>query len=454
MATRPFAAIFVVSALLAFPSASAAGEAVAVPGALTLAKAERILLDRHPVIKQIAAGGEIAAAREEEARAGRLPHVQGDATFMRTNNPVYVFGSLMEQNRFTADRFQVDKLNDPLPENNFRMTINAQYPIFDGFQTEVRTAQARLGVEETAPRRELAEQSLRLLLVRAYFGSLVAAERVLVAKEAVKTAEADAKKVADLAEVGLLVKSDLLAVQVQLADFRQQEIAAEAEEEIARAGLNSLLGLPEEARPILVGSLADKSFAVAESPEVVGAALNSRPELALGDLSVRQAGEGVRGAGNQFLPRADLFGTYGMSDDTLWVNSTDWTVGIKVSVPIFDGGRSARIGQAVASEVAAREGKRAEEDRIRVEAVAAHRRYRAAREKLAVAAGAVAQAAEAHRIVQDRYQVGLTTVTEVLRSENALLMARLGELLARYGIYTGYAEYLRAVGNLKNLDAF
>lgn len=453
---RKWLNISLVSLLLAAsslpPSAFGADEGVA--ESLSLAKAEKTMFGRSPVLQQIAAYSDVAAARVEEADAAKLPYVSGDATFMRTTNPVYVFGSLMEQGKFTADRFQVDKLNNPPPENNLRTSVNAQYPLFDGFQAEVRAAQARLGVDESGARREQAEQALRFELVRAYFGVLLAEERVGVAKEAIKTAEAEAKKVGDLAESGLLVRSDLLAVQVQLADYRQQEIAALAEASVARAGLNSLLGYPEEAQPILSTRLEERSFTLPPAAEVVATALKGRPELALEELSVRQSGEGVRLADNQYLPRADLFGSYGMSDNNLGVESTDWTVGVKVSMPIFDGGRAARVSQATAAEVAARAGKRASEDRVKVEAHAAHRRFGAAREKLAVAASAVGQAEEAHRIVEDRYQVGLTTVTEVLRAGNALLAARLGVVMARYGVYVGYAEFLRACGDLKNLDAF
>ena len=69
----------------------------------------------------------------------------------------------------------------------------------------------------------------------------------------------------------------------------------------------------------------------------------------------------------------------------------------------------------------------------------------------AVAASAVNQAEETLRIVNDRHGVGLTTITEVLRSQTALLRARLSLLAARYDYYVGYAQTLLATGLLTDV---
>jgi outer membrane protein TolC len=69
-----------------------------------------------------------------------------------------------------------------------------------------------------------------------------------------------------------------------------------------------------------------------------------------------------------------------------------------------------------------------------------------------VAAKSVEQATTAARIVRDRYEHGLTTITEQLRAETALVRARLGLLAARYDAVTNHAELLRAMGGLNDVD--
>ncbi len=66
----------------------------------------------------------------------------------------------------------------------------------------------------------------------------------------------------------------------------------------------------------------------------------------------------------------------------------------------------------------------------------------------------VAQARETLRIVQDRYQEGLTTITEVLRAQTTLVRTRQNLLGARYEYYLSYAQVLMACGQLTDVQPF
>jgi outer membrane protein TolC len=73
---------------------------------------------------------------------------------------------------------------------------------------------------------------------------------------------------------------------------------------------------------------------------------------------------------------------------------------------------------------------------------------------MAVVAQVTAQATETLRMVQDRYHAGLTTITELLRAQTALVRARSDVLAARYEQYVGYANVQLAAGRLKDVGAF
>src|SRR4030042_5423048 len=94
---------------LFFAPPSHAGE----PVTLTLSAAcERALKD-NPLIRMTLSGRQIADAQLREARAGWFPVLQFGETFTRGNNPVFVFGSLLEQSRFTQANFSLHALNNP-----------------------------------------------------------------------------------------------------------------------------------------------------------------------------------------------------------------------------------------------------------------------------------------------------------------------------------------------------
>ncbi len=74
--------------------------------------------------------------------------------------------------------------------------------------------------------------------------------------------------------------------------------------------------------------------------------------------------------------------------------------------------------------------------------------FRSAQERLEVAETTVAQAEESLRIIRNRYESGLETVTELLRSETALTEARFRRLAALYEQRTSRAGLEYAAGRL------
>jgi len=89
-----------------------------------------------------------------------------------------------------------------------------------------------------------------------------------------------------------------------------------------------------------------------------------------------------------------------------------------------------------------------------VQIVGAWQHFRAAQERVTVANQALGQAEEAVRIIRNRYAAGLTTITEEIRAQTALLEARLNALAARSDSYIQYAALLRSAGRLTDVQPF
>ena len=61
--------------------------------------------------KAAVADTRVSSADVREARSVLMPRVTFSETATRGNDPVYVFGSRLRQQRFTADDFSLNKLN-------------------------------------------------------------------------------------------------------------------------------------------------------------------------------------------------------------------------------------------------------------------------------------------------------------------------------------------------------
>jgi outer membrane protein TolC len=421
---------------------------------LTLTLAVEIALRTNPLVRATASGREMADAQMSEARAGRYPFLQISETFTRSNNPVFVFGSLLEQGRFGPQNFELPFLNNPDPLNNSRAAITFRLPVFDQRQTGTRISQSEIARRQADAQEDMVRQQVRFEVLRAYYGMIVARARKEVADEAARMAEADVRRIRDMFEEGAVVASDLLASEVQLAEFRQQQIQAEGDNVIARAALNTALGVAIDTPQKISGQLLERQFAALGQEEMIGLAMLHRPEMARARFGMQSAKEQRRGAQSEFLPRLDVFGSVGLSSNNLSNGSADYAIGASITFNLFDAGRKARIARARSAEDMAAAEQEQTANQIRLEVVRAYQQYVSAREQMAVAARAAEQAKEVLRIVRDRYEAGLTTITEVLRAETALVRSRMSVLKARYDHYIGYAGMLMASGRLTGVEPF
>jgi len=110
---------------------------------LSLRDAVRQAMTRSKVIEASVALTDAAAARVIQARSGMLPKVNISESWTRSDNPVFVFSSLLTQQQFSDSNFGVAGLNHPDFLNNFQSVVTADQPLYDAGRTqrEVRTAE-------------------------------------------------------------------------------------------------------------------------------------------------------------------------------------------------------------------------------------------------------------------------------------------------------------------------
>lgn len=421
---------------------------------LTLPEAVDEALSRNPAIAAADARQRTASAREAEARVARYPRLDLGESATRGNNPVFVFGSLLEQGQFAARHFDPAFLNAPDALTNYRAAMTARIAVLDRLRTTTAIRQRRNDVDRAAVELEETRQRLRFQAVTAYYRVLVTEERLAVARDAASTAGADAKATRDRFEQGLIVESDALSADVQLAQFRQRVLQAEGELAVARAALATLLHRPQNVPIDVAGPLPDTRPATLDLDEVLAGATARRAPVKIAASHALDAQLQLSSERGTALPRVDAFATFGASGGTFGNRDSDHTAGVAVTLELFDRARPARIAAARGGVEAARAEELTARDMVTMEVVTAWHRLRAADAMAAVAATAVDQADAAARIVRDRYTEGLVTITEHLRAQTALVSVRFDLLNARYESLAAHAELLRATGDLTDVQPF
>lgn len=421
------------------------------PG-LSVTEAVNEALTSNPAIVAADAQQRIARAREAEARAGRMPRVDFTETVIRSNNPVFVFGSLLEQGQFGQQHFDPAFLNDPDPFTNYRGSISARLPLFDRFRTAAAIRQGENAVVRAGDELEETRQRLRADVIARYYGVVLAEEKLRVAQEVVSAAEADVKVTRDRFAQGLVVESDALSVDVHLASLRQRVIAAEGDLAVSRAALATALQRRHAEAIAIDATLPVPRGGGAALDASLAAAMEQRAPVKSAASAIADAEQRLRAERGSRLPRVDAFGNFSGSGSTFGDRNTDHAAGVMVTLDLFDRGRPARVAAARAAIDAARAGETISRDAVTMEVVTAWHRLRAARETTTVATTALSAAEVAARIVRDRYEEGLTTITEHLRAQTALVTARFELLAARYESLVAHAELLRATGDLDDVQ--
>ena len=399
---------------------------------LTLADAVRTAVSQHPAVQ--AAGSRIQAAdtRIDHARSGTLPKVNYSESYQRSNNPVFVFSSLLAQRQFTQSNFAIDSLNNPASVNNFQSQLIAEQPLYDAGVTKRQVLSARLQKELSAEEKKQLESNLAAAAARSYFAVLLADEAFKVAREAVVSSEADLERARNVRAAGMSTDADVLSIEVHLSAMREQEIRRRSELDVARAALNESLGAPLDTPRALTTALTALAPAPRERGEYEQRAVKERSETRQAELGVRLATAQASLARTVYLPQVSLRGVL-EADRGRFVTQAggNWFAAITLRWNLFNGyADKARIQETQYTLAASRSQQRQVQNGVQLQVRQAHAQFTAATERIQAAQAAIAQADESVRIIRNRYEGGLSTVTDLLRNQVAALEARLRRLMA------------------------
>lgn len=393
-----------------------------------------------------AAVGE-ADARVQQARAGFWPRVDVAETVQRGDQPVFVFGTLLAQRRFSAANFAVPALNHPDPVTNTRTALTVDQPVFDGGLARLAVRAATFDREMAEARREATGQDVAFEAAQAFVRVLQIEAAVRAADAAVAAAESDRQRATARRDVGLVTEADRLAVEVHLADMRQRQIAAAGELAVARLQLADAVGLPLNASVVPVRPAARPS--PADEAALVREALSSHPQLRQANAQVQLADTARRTARAGLLPTVGVQGGWESNGATLGAQQSSWLIGAEVRVNVFRGfADKARMAVASQSQLRAGAERERMQRRIELDVRASLAQLAAARARDEAGRAALAQAHESQRIIRDRYESGLATITDVLRAAEATLNAESRATSAETDVILQTVALDRAIGRL------
>ncbi len=420
----------------------------AIAASQTLDNAVDAAFARSPMLKAAHAHIDGASSRFAEIRAQRYPRLAIRSSYTRSDNPVYAFGSLLEQASFGQQNFAIDALNNPSYLTNIKNALDLGVPLFAGFQIAAGEEISRYGRALADAEFSMAAQHVRFQAIQAYLDVLLKIDAVAAVEQRVDSAAKEIDGARRLNAKGLVLGSDFYAAEAMLSSLKARQVQAQQKLATARQRLAVMTGLSvEDSGPD--GHIPAADYAVGEEAELVEAALRNRQDVAGASLHVQMARVGAKQAARGYLPSIEAFASVETNTEDFESNPTNRMVGVRSHFPIGDPAYFSRKSGAKASAAAATGQKEQLEESIRVEVVEARNQLTGALASVALMREARQQAEKSLNLFRPLYREGRQSILDVVRAEDGLLQAHQGLLETYFHVHMGYARLMLATGRLE-----
>ena len=421
---------------------------------MSLKDAVRLALAKNQSVQASLAAQRVAESRIVEARSGILPKVNYSESWTRSDNPVFVFSSLLTQHQFEEQNFQLGPLNRPDFLNNFQSQVTADQTLYDAGQARHSVRSAELTKDVTSEQGRRTQMEVIESVIRSYYDAVLSAEQLNVTGQAMHSAEADVERAQAVRSAGMSTDVDVLSIKVHLAGVREQQIRRAADLDVARAALNDAMGLPLDTTHSLTTELRPLKMPEGLLANYEKSALDERPEARRVKLATSLAENQAAAAHSNLLPQVGLHAAFEADRQRFYDRGgANWLVSIGLRWNLFNGfSDKARIEESKSALRQSQAEQQRASSAIRLQVRGAYANLQAAAQRIEVAKASVAEAEESLRITKNRYETGLSNVTDLLRTETAVLEARTRHLAAIHDQRVAAAMLELAAGTL-NADS-
>lgn len=397
------------------------------PIQLTIVDSIQLALTHSPAIK---------AAEAETAKAGWL---------VKENHANYL--PIFSVNHVQAKNYPG---TDDSPSTSSSSFIEGKITLYSGGLNEGLTAQAK--ELYTGAQYNLAHTKQQVIAntYLAYYNVLQGEKNVGLAAEAVQRLTQHLATVEAQYAEGIVIKSDVLRTEVELAQAKQNHNKAQNACRLANSHFMTLLGLSAD-QDITLADTGTVSTYEGPITQAVETALVKRSELQQAYKEKKAAAQGIQIAQSGQLPTVNL----SLKKD--WQNqgrsANPWSAQVDISFNVFDGSKTkAKIKQAEWETAQKQELLQQKTEQVTLETREAYFNMQNARAALDIASQVVAKAEEDYAIAQVRYQSGIGINLDVIDSQGALTSAKLNYINASYDYDKYIIQLAQAMGTITEVD--
>jgi outer membrane protein TolC len=333
-------------------------------------------------------------------------------------------------------------------QNYYSARVSLQQPVLTFGKTMFGFQIAKESYKIAEINFKKANEKLKLDVISAFYGALIARELAVVQKEALKANEEFLKVTRTKYANGQASNFDVLQAQVKYANSIPEAQKAADNAALAMQNLKNTLGLPMDMDIDISGNIEYKKFDMSYD-DILKKFYENNDDRAIIESSVKIAENTRNLQYAMLLPNIALslnYTYYSTEKDfkpekEYWSSSWDGTIGLQWT--FYDGFKNiAAIKESMANAEKASLNKENAENMLKIQIDQLYSSLEQSRQIIEAAGELIKMAEEGYRIAKDSYKNGLIQSLDLLNAETNLLQAKINYLNAMLN-YTITAQKLK-----------
>jgi outer membrane protein len=302
-----------------------------ITGKLSLADALKLSLLNNKTLQRIVLEKEIARGEVVKSQSAILPSVDLNASYIRLEE-VGSFGSI-----------QIGDVH------NYSADLTVTQPFFAGGSIPARLNTAKLTKLFSDQTVRAAIQDVIFETARDYYDVLLNQQLYEITVDAVRSAKASLDAVEQKRAAGVASDFDVLRAQVELSNFKAEEITNRNAISLSKVELLRIIGVSQASEVTLSDELTYAPYSVSFD-EAVRTAYQNRPDLYQDQIGIKSQQEALKIAQSKYWPTISGYYTNEWARPDPKSSTIDWgrewQAGVIATLPVFDGfGREGGIIQ-------------------------------------------------------------------------------------------------------------
>ncbi len=322
--------------------------------------------------------------------------------------------------------------------------LNASWTVWNGNRNRNQVKLNQLTEEQAELETQVTANSIQEQIAQLYVQILYLTEAVKVNEESLKTSQKNEERGKEMVEVGKMSKADLAQLTAQRSTDEYNIVSAQTQVKNYKLQLKQLLEITDGSEFDIVIPATTDEQALAEVPSLMSVyeqALATRPEIQSAEMAIKSSDVSLDIAKAGRMPTVSLSASAGTSTNSLanngWGNQMKFNfnsgAGVNVSVPLFDQ-RQTKTNVAKAriqreNNLLALQDKQKQLyqtiENYWLDATTNQQRFRAAQ-------ATVDSEQLSYSLLQEKFNVGLTNIVELMTGKDRLLQAEQNRLQSKY----------------------